>query len=196
MTNMKKASTPSELAQHPFACITELIFVSTELSPADLILVPGGSHPQQMKRAAELYRQGFASYVLPSGGFNPKLGETEWSYFRRIGVQGGIPEEAILREDQAANTFDNARYSWALIQEKKLKAERVILICKNQHARRALLTYQTVFPRTTEFQVCGVPDSRGIHRNSWYQDEAKIQAVMREVEKIGAYFGPHIPKWV
>ncbi len=50
---------------YPFDCITEFMFVETALEPADVILVPGGSHPQLMERAADLYHQGMAPYILP-----------------------------------------------------------------------------------------------------------------------------------
>ncbi|GIP37099.1 hypothetical protein J31TS4_03790 [Paenibacillus sp. J31TS4] len=180
----------------PFRCITDMIFVETDLEPADVILVPGGSHPQQMERAAALYHQGMAPWILPSGGSNPKLGELEWQYLRRIGLDLGVPEEAILKEDEAQNTFDNARNSWKVIEALDLKVMRVILVCKTQHARRALMTYQTVFPREIKFMVSPVMDNRQIGRDNWFLDEDKIKNVMKEVQKIGSYFGAHIPNWV
>ncbi len=53
---------------YPFDCITEFMFFETEMQPADLIMIPGGSHPQLMERAAALYHQGLAPLILPSGG--------------------------------------------------------------------------------------------------------------------------------
>jgi uncharacterized SAM-binding protein YcdF (DUF218 family) len=181
---------------YPFTCITDFIFVETELSTADIILVPGGSHPQQMEKAAHLYNEGYASYLLPSGGYNSKINEIEWQFFREIGMKLGVPEEAILKEEKAKNTFDNARYSWAVIQSHGLNIKNVILVCKAQHARRALMTYQTVFPKSIKFMVAPVIDNRQITRENWFLDEEKIKIVMKEVEKIGCYFGKHIPNWV
>ena len=60
---------------YPFDCISNLVFVKTEIQPADIILVPGGSHPHIMVKAAELYNQGLAPFILPSGKFNPKISE-------------------------------------------------------------------------------------------------------------------------
>jgi uncharacterized SAM-binding protein YcdF (DUF218 family) len=181
---------------YPFSCITDFIFVETEIHPADIILVPGGSHSQQMEKAAELYHKGFAPYILPSGGYNSKINETEWSYFRRIGLELGVPDDAILKEDQAKNTFDNARNSWEVIKARNLDIKSAIMICKTHHSRRALMTYQTVFPMNIKFMVTTVMDKREISRENWFLDEEKIKAVMTEVEKIGKYFGPHIPNWV
>ena len=49
--------------QHPFDCITELVFVETELEKSDVIFIPGGSHPQLVEKAADLY-QARAAYRL------------------------------------------------------------------------------------------------------------------------------------
>jgi uncharacterized SAM-binding protein YcdF (DUF218 family) len=181
---------------YPFSCITDFIFFETEIEPADIILVPGGSHPQQMEKAAELYHKGFAPYILPSGGYNSKLNETEWSYLRRIGLELGVPEDAILKEDQAKNTFDNARNSWEVIKARNLDIHSAIMVCKAHHSRRALMTYQTVFPKKIHFMVVTVMDKREIGRENWFLEEEKIKLVMSEVEKIGKYFGHHIPNWV
>jgi hypothetical protein len=58
---------------YPFDCITDFIFVENELSFCDIILIPGGSHPQLMEKAVELLEMGMAKYILPSGGKNNKL---------------------------------------------------------------------------------------------------------------------------
>lgn len=154
--------------EYPFNCITDFIFVETEIHPADIILVPGGSHPQQMERAAELFHKGMAPYILPSGGYNSKINETEWSFFRRIAIDLSVPEEAILKEDQAKNTFDNARNSWEVIRSMNIDVKKVIMVCKAQHSRRALMTYQTVFPSEIQYMVSTVVDKRGISKENWF----------------------------
>lgn len=170
--------------------ITDFIFVEHEPQKSDIILVPGGSHPQLMDRASQLFLAGFAPYVLPSGAKNELVpdwsSEAEW--FKDIGMKLGVPEEAILVEDQATDTLENAKYSLAMIQKKNIPASKVILVCKTQHARRALLTYKFVFPVSTEFIVCPIPDKRNITRENWFLDQEKIDKVMGEVEKIGKYF--------
>ena len=48
--------------------ISDFIFVSDEPEKVDAIFLPGGSHPAQPEYAAELYRNGYAKYLIPSGG--------------------------------------------------------------------------------------------------------------------------------
>jgi len=183
---------------YPFDCITDFIFVENKPVQTDVILVAGGSRPQLIEKAIELYKRGYASYILISGGANPKLGDwkTEFEYLQNIALSSGLPQESILKEDQAKHTFDNAKLSWEVLQNKDLKINKATLVCKAHHARRALLTYQTIFPQNVEFVVCPIIDERDVQKNNWFLDPDKIDIVMKEVEKIGQYFGEHIPNWL
>ncbi|OBZ12951.1 hypothetical protein A7975_08605 [Bacillus sp. FJAT-26390] len=181
---------------YPFDPITKFIFLETEIEQADLILVPGGSQPQLMEKAAQLYHQGLAPLILPSGGATKNVDTTEWDFLNEIGLSLGVPQEAIMKEDKATNTFENARYSWELIQANGIPANRVILACKAGHACRALLTYKTVFPKETQFFIAPVIDKTGISKDNWFLTEEGIRRNMTEVEKIGKYFAHHIPNWV
>ncbi|CAM3999170.1 YdcF family protein [Lederbergia lenta] len=180
----------------PFDCITNFIFYETEIVSADVILVPGASQPQLMEKAASLYQLGLAPYILPSGGATPRIENTEWEFLRNIGIAKGVPAEAILKGNKAQNTFENARFSLEVLEETGIQPSKVILVCKTSHARRALLTYQTVFPKETVFFVSPVIDSTGITKENWFLSDDGVKRIMTEVEKIGKYFGRHIPNWI
>lgn len=98
---------------YPFDCISEFIFVESDIKKSDVILIPGARQFQLMERAAELYNSGFAKYLLPSGGRNFKLfnNKSEWDYLKTICINLGIPEKSILKEVKAQNTFENAKFS-------------------------------------------------------------------------------------
>jgi len=49
---------------YPFDCITDFMFFETGIGKSDVILVPGGSQPQLMEKAAALYHEGIAPYIL------------------------------------------------------------------------------------------------------------------------------------
>jgi hypothetical protein len=70
---------------YPFDCISDFMFFETELGHSDVILIPGASHPQLMERAAMLYHQGIAPFILPSGGANLYVETTEWEFLLNIG---------------------------------------------------------------------------------------------------------------
>jgi len=74
---------------YPFDCISEFLFVEHEVVPSDIMLVPGGSAPEQMQRAVELYCAGTAPWILPSGGPSPHLKDwsSEWEFYRSLAVK-------------------------------------------------------------------------------------------------------------
>ena len=178
--------------------ITEFIFVEHQPQQADIIFVPGGNYPDAAQYAAKLYQEGWAPYVMPSGRYSIVRGKfelpdgtdagfrTEWEYLKDILVQGAVPDQAILREDQATYTYENAIYSRKRIEKLGISVKRAILCCQAFHARRSLMYYKEQFPET-EFLVCPVV-TKGISRDNWFRTENGIDTVLGEVERSGAQF--------
>jgi uncharacterized SAM-binding protein YcdF (DUF218 family) len=183
---------------YPFDCISNFIFAETEIEKSDVILIPGTSQSLLMEKAADLYHKGLAKYILPSGGPNYKVPiyESEWEYLKTIGVRLGVPEAAILKENKAQNTFENAQFSWDVLKGTKTPVKNVILVCKAYHSRRALLTYKLFFPSDVNFFVSPVVDRRDISKDNWFSNEESIKIVMNEIVKIGKYFEDKIPMWL
>lgn len=176
-----------------YDCITEFVFVEDEPRRADILFIPGGDHPEPAIRAAALYRKGFAPYVLPSGRYSIRKGRfgsdrfrTEWEFLRDTLLAGGVPGEAILREDQATFTYENAVFSRKRTDAEGISVSRAILCCQAFHARRCLMYYQEQFP-DTEILVCPVV-TKGISRETWYRTEEGIDTVLGEVERCGSQF--------
>ena len=77
-----------------------------------MILIPGASQPKLMEKAASLYRQGLAPCILPSGGATPRVETTEWEFLQNVGLDQGVPEQAILKEDKARILFKMHVFRW------------------------------------------------------------------------------------
>lgn len=180
----------------------EFIFVENEPEQADIIFIPGNGYPQMAEQAASLYKEGFASRILPSGKFSITAGrfsgvllkkeiydgvyETEWEFLKDVLVRNGVNENDILREAHATFTWENALYSRKVTDQADITVRKAILCCKSYHARRALMYYQRAYPET-EFLVCpSFPD--GINRENWKENQDGIQAVMGEVTRIISQF--------
>ncbi|SDO23254.1 ADP-ribose pyrophosphatase YjhB, NUDIX family [Paenibacillus sp. yr247] len=54
---------------------------------------------------------------LSEVGATPHVETTEWEFLRNVGVSLGVPPEAILQEDKATNTFENARFSLKVLHQ-------------------------------------------------------------------------------
>ena len=180
------------MAEMFYQCITDFIFVEHQPETADIIFVPGGNYPEAALHAAELYHQGWAPWVLPSGkysilqGYFPGEQETEWEYLRDILVKAGVPEPAVLKENNATFTYENAIESRKVTDALGMTIRTAILSCQAYHARRCLMYYQEQFPET-EFLVCPV-ETKGINRENWFLDRTKIDVVLGEVERCGSQF--------
>ena len=186
--------------------ITDFIFVEHAPEKADIIFVPGASIPDHTEHAAKLYKAGYAPYVLPSGRYSITNGkflgtaaedgryagdfETEWDFMRHILTENGVPEEAILKENQATYTYQNAIFSREVCDKAGITVKKAILACQATHARRALSYYRLCFPQT-EFIVCPVA-TKGISRDTWYRTEAGVDTVLGELARCGSQFGEAI----
>lgn len=181
-----------KMAEMFYQCITDFIFVEHQPGTADIIFVPGGNYPEAALHAAELYHQGWAPWILPSGkysilqGYFPGEQETEWEYLRDILVKAGVPETAVLKENNATFTYENAIESRKVTDALGMTVRTAILSCQAYHARRCLMYYQEQFPET-EFLVCPV-ETKGINRENWFLDRTKIDVVLGEVERCGSQF--------
>lgn len=177
-----------------FNSITDFVFMENQIEPADVILIPGGSHKQLIEHAVKLYHYGLAPYILPSGGSNRKLTKynSEWEFMYESALKLGVPKEAILKEDKARHTFENAELSLHILKEKGIEINKVILVCKNLHARRAYLTYATTFPSDIKIMASPIVDGKDIRKDNWFLDKEKINIVMSEVVKIGSYFEKYV----
>ncbi len=182
--------------------ITNFMFVNDTPQKSDVILIPGTHHHEITELAAELYHKGLAPYILPSGKYYSLFGHfvnemvteprymgdfaTEFEFAKYILMQNGVPESAILCEDKATNTAENAIFSLDVLKAHNITPGRVILCCQAFHSRRAYMSYARIFT-DSEFFVVSTP-TQGISRDDWYKTERGYRKIMVELEKCGKYF--------
>lgn len=190
------------MSHRAIQAITDFIFMEDEPKICDIILIPGASRAEITERAAELYKAGYAPYIMPSGKHSIRRGhfayknvdnpryvgdyETEFEFMKLILLKNGVPESAILKEDQATHTMENAVYSAELLEDLGLDIKSAIISCQSFHARRVYLSYACYFPGVDLFMV--PTDTQGITKDNWIETERGIKMVMSEVKKCGIYF--------
>ena len=182
-----------------FDDITEFLFLRDEPKPCDLIFVPGSNCRETVCAAARLYREGYAPLILPSGRFGKIAGKfplegfsTEWEYMRSILLEEGVPGEAVLREDQATYTWENAIFSRKRTDSLGMHVSCGIICCQAFHARRAYTYYQQQFPETELLMYPVV--TRDISRDNWYLDKEKAAVVLGELQRCGDQFRCMLPE--
>ena len=182
--------------------ITRFIFLSDAPAPADILFIPGNGHAEPSEFAAALYRQGFAPRVLPSGRYAIGTGafsgqksgareyigrfDTEWAFMRHVLMENGVPESAILREDEATYTYQNAIYSRRRTDAARIDVRTAIICVMPVHARRAKMYYQTLYPQA-RLLLCPAPGA-DVTADNWMHEPEGIDAVLGELERCGAQF--------
>lgn len=117
---------------------------------SDCILALGSHDLRVAERAAELYLQGLAPLVIMSGGlgnFTKEMwSEKEADKFALIAVQMGVPEKAVLIENQSTNTGENILFTQNLLKEKQLDPASFIVVQKPYMERRSYATFKKHWP--------------------------------------------------
>ena len=182
--------------------ISDYIFVCDEPTKVDAIFLPGGSHPELPEYAAKLYRDGYAEWLIPSGGVSVKRDKwpgvrskadiyqgdyrSDCEFFIDVLVKNGVPMEAIIGEDKSGHTRDNAFLSRKVVDESGVDIKTALIVCKAFHARRCLMLYQMAFP-DVEIKVCPV-HCFNITKDNWYLTEQGIDRVLGELARCGNQF--------
>ena len=186
----------------------EFIFAENKPEKSDIIFVPGNGYPQMAEKAAELFKKGMADWILPSGKYSVVNGKfsgvleksnvynkeygTEWEFLRDVLIKNGVPDQKILKEDQATFTYENAIYSRQVTDREYLDIKKAILCCKTCHARRALMYYKLLYPDTEFFVSSCCVDS--IDKNTWIMTNDGIDEVMGAITRIIKQFSLMLKK--
>ena len=152
--------------------ISDFIFVSDKPQKADAIFLPGGSHPEQPEYAAELYHNGLAKWMIPSGGVSVKSGKwhgvrskadiydgnyhSDCEFFTDVFLKNGVPASAIIGENKSGHTRDNAFFSRKVVDERSIEIRTAMIVCKAFHARRCLMLYQMAFPEVGSLSALSI----------------------------------------
>ncbi len=190
--------------------ISNFIFVSDEPEKVDAIFLPGGSFPEQPEYASELYRQGYAKWLIPAGGISVKRDkwpgvrskadkyngdyQSDCEFFTDVLLKNGVPASAIIGENQSGHTRDNAFLSREAVDRRGVAISTALIVCKAFHARRCLMLYQMAFPEVN-IKVCPV-HCYNITKDNWYESKTGIDRVLGELARCGNQFVADIEQYL
>lgn len=124
----------------------------TPLRSAETILVLCGHDIRIAEYAAELYSKRIAPLMCFSGGLNAFTSRiyatSEAEAFKQRAIVCGVPQNAVLMETQATNTYENLKFSFQMFQELGYRPKNIILVQKPNMLRRAYATATYLYPDT------------------------------------------------
>lgn len=157
---------------------------------ADCIFVLGSHDMRVAEYAADLYLQGYAPYMVFSGGFgNFTAGvfvKPEAELFADIAVKKGVPADKILIENKSTNTGENVEFTKKLLAEKGLDFKTFILVQKPYMERRTFATFKKVWPEK-DFMVTSPQISFEEYPNNEIPKEKVINIMVGDLQRIKLY---------
>ena len=151
---------------------TPLIWMAAEplkicdpAGPSDCIVVfaggvgesgrAGQGYEERVQRAVELYKDGYANRIIFSSGYMYVYEEP--LLMKALAVSLGVPDEAILIEDKAKNTYENAVFTGKILKKNNWK--KIILVTSIYHTRRASLVFKKI---AEDLRVLYVPPQKSL----------------------------------
>ncbi len=120
------------------------------LQKAGALLVMGSHDLRVAEYGAKLFLEGWAPLIFCSGGwgnFTREIWyEAEAVKFARVAEELGVPRQKIFIEDGSTNTGENVLFSRELLRRKSIHPESILLVHKPYMERRALATFQALWP--------------------------------------------------
>lgn len=140
----------TEEVKHLAKILWDYHHVNHPMEKSDCILVLGSHDTRVGERGADLYLEGWAPYIIFSGGLgNLTSGiwtEPEADKFATIAKKMGVPEKNILVENKSTNTGENITFTMNLLSQHGLDPQSFILVQKPYMERRSYATFKKHLP--------------------------------------------------
>ncbi|KAI9163863.1 hypothetical protein HJFPF1_05491 [Paramyrothecium foliicola] len=132
--------------------------VGMTISPADAIFCLCSLDTRVAERAAQLWLDGLAPYLIYSGDSGQLtaglFSKPEAEHFADIARAMGVPDDRLIVEPKATNTGENVRFTHALLGRRQLRLSSFILVQKPYMERRTFATFSKQWPDSeTTFTV-------------------------------------------
>ena len=138
----------------------EYLYLKETPKQAKIIFGFGHFDMKIPERCAQLYLEGFAKYIILTGGIGAgtaDLGMPEADAFKNYIQQNypQIPAENLIVENKSTNTGENLRFSINILQEKfpelwkKIETGDILIVANAFRQRRVELTTKKILPKAS-----------------------------------------------
>ncbi|GAB5493834.1 MAG: YdcF family protein [Phototrophicaceae bacterium] len=171
----------------------DYMLVGHELRQSDCIFVLGSYDVRVAEYAIDLYKQGYAPYLLFSGGVTPQndtvnvfWDETEAHYFARLAIAQGVPADKVIIENKATNTSENFSCTQSLLDELGYDFKTFICVQKPFMERRVLAKGLKSW-QESQFVVTSPPISCTEYLNGDLPKDGLIQYIVGDFQRVKVY---------
>lgn len=162
---------------------------SDELKKADAIVVFSGDSGARTERAIELLKEGYADYLILSGG---KVYDdvTMAELMKNHAIKLGVDESKILIDDKASTTHENADFTKEILEENNFRS--VMVVTSDYHSRRSKLAMEKSLEDTlidgqsVEVSVTTAKEEK--FTTKWWTNGNSVLIVISEYLKLIGYW--------
>ncbi|HVY73123.1 MAG TPA: YdcF family protein [Candidatus Paceibacterota bacterium] len=176
--------------------IWDYMHLHHQLKKADAIFVLGNHDLRVAEYAAKLWLDGWAPYLICAGSGtihanNPAwsdfAGKTEAELFANVARKAGVPDSAILIENQSQNTGQNYEFTDKLLKDRGVDLQTVIAVQKPYMERRTYAAGKVWWP-DKEIIVTSPPLTLAEYPNeSTNANEHWIHSIVGDLQRIREY---------
>jgi uncharacterized SAM-binding protein YcdF (DUF218 family) len=155
-------------------------------------LIVLGSHDQRVaERGIGLLQEGYAPFVIFSGGFG-RLTDKRWTkpeaeIFADIALCMGVQKERIFVENTSTNTAENLQFTKKLLDQKGVVVTKVTLVTKPYMERRAFATWRKLYPEIEARMASPISEYEDDATNSTISKEEMIHILVGETQRVQYY---------
>ena len=164
-----------------------------QLEKTDAIFVMGSHDLRVAEYAAELFKQGWAPWIIFSGGVAHigdllKTGweKTEAEIFADVAKKHGVPEDCIILENQSTNAGENFLFTSRLLKEQNRNFHSFIVVQKPYMERRAFATGKKLWP-DKKIIITSPPFSYEEYVSGPIPKDTIINIIVGDVQRIKIY---------
>lgn len=167
-----------------------LVFVGTALAdsflpveadePAEseVIVLLGGGDQGRVKKAADLYKEGYADEVLITAA--EKDGSV--SELKTVAGHYGIPEEALIVDNDATSTYTNAKNTMDVMDAEGF--DSAMVVTSDYHVERAEFIFDKVNDANHDINYIAAPSLSG---ENWMERDQSKDIWFSELTKMWGY---------
>ncbi|WP_269847326.1 YdcF family protein [Paenibacillus sonchi] len=171
-----------------FLIAGRLLIQSDSPKQAGVIIVLSGD-TGRVEDAVKLYKLGYASYLLLS---NSKEITSSSGDMLQTALALGIPKDAILTENAALSTYQNAKLTLPIMKQYGFTS--AIVVSSDFHMRRVKILFDHVY-KHSGIELTYVGSDSGYNAKRWWSDRYSRETTFNEYTKmIGNLFGYNGPE--
>lgn len=132
----------------PLKEIWNYMQLEMKIEKSDLIIGCGCLNLEIPIKCVQLLKDNYADNIIFSGGLgkltSKTFQKTEAEIYKEIAIENGVDKNKIFIENKSTNTGDNFRLSLKIIEQNKIKSDKIIIVHNNLSQRRTLSTAKAI----------------------------------------------------